>query len=130
MPVSGARAGPSLVWVLSCQGDPYLPSLVASGSSDTAILYPVQATEDGLDQTGTHFSNILSTDINGMCNYRMYTGKQNQLNPQNNCFLFSIIKKKTNSETCPLISVSNDAESHFTEQIASYDMREFKFGKQ
>ena len=87
MPVSGARAGLNLVWVLSCQGDPYLPSLAASGSSDTAILYPVQATEDGLDLTGTYFSNVLSTDVNGMCSYSMYTGKQNQLNPQNNCFL-------------------------------------------
>lgn len=45
VPVSGARVGPSLVWALSCRGDPYLPSLAASGSSDTATLYPVQETK-------------------------------------------------------------------------------------
>lgn len=45
--VSEARAGLSLVW--ACQGDPFLPSLAASGSSDTATLYPVDEAVDKLD---------------------------------------------------------------------------------
>lgn len=80
-PVSGARAGPSLVWASSCRGDPYLPSLAASGSSDIATLYPVHETKPGLDLTGTNSHTVMSTDINGLCNYRIYTGKHNQLNP-------------------------------------------------
>lgn len=79
--VSEARAGQNLVWALSCQGDPCLPSLAASGSSDTAILYPVHEAEDGLDLTGTNIHTVVSTDINAMCNYSIYTGKHNQLNP-------------------------------------------------
>lgn len=72
MPVSGAKAGPSLVWVLSYQGDPYLPSLAASGSSDTATPSPVHETKGELYLTGANFNTVMSTDINGMRNY-IYT---------------------------------------------------------
>lgn len=79
--VSEVRVGQSLVLALSCQEDPYLPLLAASGSSDRATLYPVHEAEDGLDLTGTNKHTVLSTYINGMCNYSIHTGKHNQLNP-------------------------------------------------
>lgn len=46
MPVSEERVGRSLAWASSHQGDPFLPWLAASDSSDTATLYPVHERKD------------------------------------------------------------------------------------
>lgn len=46
MPVSEERVGRSLAWVSSHQGDPFLPWLAASDSSDTTTLYPVHERKD------------------------------------------------------------------------------------
>lgn len=58
MLVSEVRVGPSLVWASPCQEGPCLPSLAASGSSDTTTLYPGHQTRCGLAMFVQHMHNF------------------------------------------------------------------------